>query len=815
MSELLRLWRAVTQLAPRWRPGVWTALLLVVLPVACSSHLADDLMEVTDARHLQVVNASSGQVMLNEPTVRLPARVDSDPAGGLRHISFEIPLDQYMSPPPLPEPGQRLPPGRALLFSQAIDGMDVYLNGVWVAGLPRTTEQARYRWNRPLVVPLARRLLRQDRPNTVVVELSSQDGRTMLPPIYMGSVTAANLAFELTAFIGSSMANASNLLCLLAGLFLLGAGWVSREDGRAFALAGALTTVWAVMFSLVLMPYVPTAWQPVREWAQYVCLGAVAVLLTLFVFAFIGERMPLRARQALYAAALSVPLVYPVAGLAVRGWIAQYWLPLLMLFYVYATVRLAQHAVRTRRRPAFLLLALSILTQVFALHDHNVVAQLLPLSVPCAGWTLAHLLTSPVLLSHLTMPLLLLVMAQGLLERMRSYVLRIQQSNDTLQATLAQRERELQVTYQRQREMENEAAVQSERDRIYRDLHDGIGSKLVTTLFGVREGELSAAQLEHRLLDALKDLRETISVTQPREMRPIQDIVFAYASSLDEVLSSDDFSVEIDIAEGQELVLLGDEARSLLRIVEETVANTVKYAGATRLRVSMRVDARNVLRLSLDDDGRGVWVQPMGVTGPAGQGAEGGDNGVGVAVEADLGGRAQARPRDGRVHPGNTTVRPPREGLVASLHQPVGVLSGGRGLAGMRERTRQMGGRYRFVRTRHGAHTRVHLPLGPIAHEPQGGAAVEVPAPDAMAAVVPAAPAATVVPVPAAASVVSVALTDSAAQGCHDTVQVASFTLPSTETRDPTYRSRSATAESASTQAIASQAAVANTGSPL
>lgn len=553
--------------------------------------------------------------------------------------------------------------------------MDVYLNGVWVAGLPRTNGAVRYRWNRPLVVPLARRLLRPDGPNTVVVELSSYEARTLLPPMYVGSVASANLAFEMTAFIGSSMANASNLLCLLAGLFLLGAGWVSREEGRAFALAGALTTVWAVMFSLVLMPYMPVAWQPVREWLQYVCLGGVAILLTLFVFAFIGERMPTPARRALFAAAISVPVLYPVADLPMRGWMAQYWLPLLMLFYVYATGRLALHAVRTRRRPAFLLLALNILTQVFALHDHNVVAQLWAWPVPGQGWTLTHLLAAPVLLSHLTLPLLLLVMGQSLLEQMRSHVSRIRQSNEVLSSTLAQRERELQVSYQRQREMENEAAAQSERDRIYRELHDGIGSKLVTTLFSVREREISTPQLEQRLLDALKDLRETISETQPREMRPIQDILFGYASGLDEALSSDQFHVEIDIAEGREAVLLGDEARSLLRIVEETVANTVKHAGATKLRLSMAVDDRNVLRLCMDDNGRTAAAEAMD--------GEGG-----------------------------------RAGLMAALKPAAHILSGGRGLAGMRSRAQQMGARYRFVRTRHGAHTRVHLPLGPRAPEP-------------------------------------------------------------------------------------------------
>jgi signal transduction histidine kinase len=656
--------QAVPERRALWRrPGSWIALALLLLPVACTSLLVQDLTEVGEARHLQIVDMASGRMMQNEAVVKLPSRVDSDPQTGLRQISFEIPIDHYMQAPELPAPGQRVPPGRALLVSQAIEGMDIYLNGVWVAGLPRTNQEVRYRWNRPLVVPLARRLLRPGGANTVVIEFSSQDSRSLLPPLYIGGVASANLVFELTAFIGSSMANASNLLCLLAGLFLLGAGVVSREDGRAFTLAGALTTVWAVLFWLVLLPYVPVEWLAVRDWLQYACLGAIVALLTLFVFAFIGERMPDRVRRAMWTAVLAVPLIFPFGGPGLRGWLAQYWLPLLMLFYLYATVRLARHAVRTRRRSAFLLLALSILTQVFALHDHNVVAQLVPLQVPGPGWSLSHVLAAPLLLSHLTMPLLLLVMAQNLLAQLGSYVERIRKANDVLQDTLAQRERELLVSYQRQRDMESESAAQSERDRIYRELHDGIGSKLVTTLFSVRDRDINHGQLEHRLLDALKDLRETISVTQPQEERSIQDVLFTYATNLDEALSSDTFHVEIDIPDDRDVVLLGDAARGLLRIVEETVANTVKYAGATRLRLSLRLDERNLLRLDIDDNGQG-------------------------------------------------------DGLAEAMKRSAPMLSGGRGLAGMRTRARQLGGRYRFVRTRQGAHTRLRLPLGPAALDP-------------------------------------------------------------------------------------------------
>jgi len=655
----------MTSAAPpvRWqvrlRPALWLAVVLLLLPFACTSRLVHDLTEVTEVTALQVVQASTGRVLLQAPRMEIPAQLETGVDTGLRRLRFEIPIDHYLAAPEVPEPGERVPPGKALLVSQAVYGMDLYLNGVWIAGLPRSNEAVRYRWHRPLVAPLARRLLRTDGPNLITVELSSHDPRTLLPPLYIGGMASANLVFELNTFIGSSLANASNLLCLIAGLFLLGAGIVSREEGRAFALAGALTTVWALLFWLVLLPYVPLPLVGLWTWLQYVCLGGVVSLLTLFLFAFIGKRMPRRARQAMVVAALTAPLLYPLAGEQLRAWLAQYWLPLLMLFYLYATVRLARHAVRTRSRPEFVLLALAILTQVFAVHDHNVLAQLLPVHIPGPGWTLAHLLAAPLLLSHLTMPLLLLVTGQRLLARIRSQVERIRRSHQVLSDTLAQRERELLVSYQRQRDMENEAAAQSERDRIYRELHDGIGSKLVTTLFSVQDRALQHEQLEARLLETLKDLRETISVTHPREERSIQDVLFTYASNLDEALSSDSFRVEIDIPEGREVVLLGEQSRSLLRIVEETVANTVKYAGASRLRLGLRLDDHDVLRLSIDDNGQGENA-PLVTTASS-------------------------------------------------------AWSGGRGLDGMQARAQQMGGRYRFLRTSHGAHTRVLLPLRPSA----------------------------------------------------------------------------------------------------
>ncbi|WP_431103083.1 sensor histidine kinase [Roseateles noduli] len=270
------------------------------------------------------------------------------------------------------------------------------------------------------------------------------------------------------------------------------------------------------------------------------------------------------------------------------------------------------------------------------------------------------MLVTPIFLSHLSVPLLLFVVAQILLTKFQASVKRVRDNNRILTDTLQQRERELLISYNRQREMETESAAQAERDRIYRDLHDGIGSKLVTTLFSVRDREIDHDRLERGLMDALKDLREIISVTEVHEQRTIHDILFTYCSNLDESLTRADFQIEYDIPEGPEIVLLADLSRQVMRIVEESVANTIKYAQASRLSIRMTVQQGARLEVLIEDNGQSGAAQ-----------------------------------RDER----------------AATSGDESPLTGGTGLHGLRRRAERIGAVFHFERTPQGARTCLSLPL--------------------------------------------------------------------------------------------------------
>lgn len=654
----------------------WLTLMVLIVLTAGTSRLTQRIDWLKEARNFEVVEDTvlttgvgpeaerlGGQVRDHRAVIALPFVWEGAHDNRLKRFRFTLDISGYVAPQDgCCTAGQRSP-AKSLLISQAINGMDVYLNGVWIAGLPKSDVRGSYRWQRPLLAPLARRLLRDDGPNIVTIESTTWDPHILVPPIYVGDTASLGTIHELTTFIGWSLAQASNVFCLLAGMFLVGAWLASPRDGVVFAHAGITTVMWSLLYWLVLLPYVPANLLESWVWARYACLGGVVAVLTLFLHTFIGQPLGVRGRLILMIAASSASLASPFVGETGRVWLDHYWLPLLLLFHLHACARLLLHAVRTRSRPAMSLLFQSVLAQVFALHDHNVTVQVVRFTPVESGWSLSDLLVAPIYLSHLSVPLLLFVVAQILLTTFQANVRRIRDNNRILTETLQQRERELLVSHSRQREMEAEAAAQGERDRIYRDLHDGIGSKLITTLFSVRDRAINHERLEVQLMDALRDLREIISVTDPQEQRSIQDVLFTFCAHLDESLGRAEFSVEFDIEEGHEVVLLADQSKQIMRIVEESVANTIKYAGASRLRLSLRVDGLSMTVL-IEDNGHG---------------GHGGQGGQGATAQA-----------------------------AAPVRSP---LSGGSGLAGMRRRAERLGATFEFQRRAEGAVTRLSLPL--------------------------------------------------------------------------------------------------------
>lgn len=149
----------------------------------------------------------------------------------------------------------------------------------------------------------------------------------------------------------------------------------------------------------------------------------------------------------------------------------------------------------------------------------------------------------------------------------------------------------------------SEAARQSERTRIARDLHDLVGHQLTALSINLQIAERQASgEAKPRIAESralarllLSDVREAVSTLREQavlDFRRAIALVTEKAPGID---------VELDIED--ELVIDDVEiAESLLRCVQEALTNTLRHAGAERCWIRLwQEDGR--LKLHVRDDG--------------------------------------------------------------------------------------------------------------------------------------------------------------------------------------------------------------------
>lgn len=177
-----------------------------------------------------------------------------------------------------------------------------------------------------------------------------------------------------------------------------------------------------------------------------------------------------------------------------------------------------------------------------------------------------------------------------------------------------------------------ERAVQQERLRIARELHDmmahslgviaiqaGMGSRVIDTQPAEARGALRT--IEHSSRETLAGLRRMLGVL--RQADP-GDAALAPApglAMLDQlVASAATAGVTMEVSwRGERPALPPDVDLAAYRVVQESVTNVVRHAGADRCRVSL--DGRDgALRVEVTDDGRGG---PLGLVPPSGYGIAG------------------------------------------------------------------------------------------------------------------------------------------------------------------------------------------------
>jgi signal transduction histidine kinase len=160
-------------------------------------------------------------------------------------------------------------------------------------------------------------------------------------------------------------------------------------------------------------------------------------------------------------------------------------------------------------------------------------------------------------------------------------------------------------------------AVRDERQRIMRELHDGVGSQLVGLLSLVGRLDADPAVLESHVKQALDEMRMVVDSLQPLQ----GDLVTVLAMlryRLQPRLQAAGLVVRWDVSPLQSMPEISPQvALQVQRIVLEAVTNVMRHARADAIELQARPVDRGELELTLADNGVGP---PQDGCGGAGQG---------------------------------------------------------------------------------------------------------------------------------------------------------------------------------------------------
>lgn len=198
-----------------------------------------------------------------------------------------------------------------------------------------------------------------------------------------------------------------------------------------------------------------------------------------------------------------------------------------------------------------------------------------------------------------------LVLAYIVINRFREASAQARDLMATLAARVAAKEEELRRSYAQLERLAQDEARSSERARILRDMHDGVGSHISTAIRQLQSGRASSEEVLQTLRDSLDQLKLSIDSMN----LPQGDITALLANlryRLAPRLAASDIELQWEVDLIEPLPALDAAAmRQLQFIVFEALSNVLQHAHARVLRIEARAGEGGGAVLRIADDGRG------------------------------------------------------------------------------------------------------------------------------------------------------------------------------------------------------------------
>jgi signal transduction histidine kinase len=397
------------------------------------------------------------------------------------------------------------------------------------------------------------------------------------------------------------MVAAVSLMLGLMSLLL----WLNTRE-RLFGLLAAATFAWTIRLGLTPLETPPMSFE-VWYYLQKLSFTAYCGFLFLFMWDLFEYRQgPIR--SFVHGLLFLGPVWLAVTVYFNSYTMYQSWMAIITLTSVVALVKLFHRARWGLDANQRLMVVFGAATMATGVRDFAVVNMGLPGDADIRWMTVGSLM-------------LMYALGWVLVRRVSAAMEQVRLLNAELSRKVGEREDELQRLFEQLRLVESQRVLDTERRRLTRDMHDGLGSQLVQALNVVRGGgeQVDSSAVAAMLNHALEDLRMTLDSLEPME-GDLTTILGTLRQRIAPALQA--ARIELDWQVQEVPAVPGLEARGVLhvfRCLQEVFANVLKHAQAQRVTVSTR-DLGGQVELCVRDDGVGLGQLDRRRVGGGGRG---------------------------------------------------------------------------------------------------------------------------------------------------------------------------------------------------
>lgn len=484
-----------------------------------------------------------------------------------------------------------------LYLSRLSLNAEAFLNGEKIGSGGAFEEPIARHWNRPLLFAIPPHLLKPQDNLLMVRVIAPSHSQGMLSPPQIDTLENLQPRFEEARFIRITLNQTSSLLIVGIGLLMLSLWWRRKQD-TAYGLFGLAAFVWALQS---LNFYIITAPLPTPQWELFVnaSFQAIATLWLISLLDFVGIRLK-RFNQLLWGILILSPLTLLLTSAAHFTDVTDFWHLVTMTVVIAGLILLAKEGFMHGNKDARVLLMTLSIILLFAFHDWLIHTNI-------AG--LNRLVSGEEYLMQFSAPMLFLIVGLMMTSRYVGALNDYEQLNQQLEQRVVSKHEELNQNFQQLQSILKEQASLEERERIYQDLHDDLGAKLLTLVY--RAQDSNNAELAR---SALQDLRDVVSRAGTEHI-PLTDAMADYRIECEKRLSDVHIQLVWQIEmKADHLLLTQPQVLNLGRIIREAVSNVIRHAQASQVTVNLS-SRESHLSLTVSDNGIGLPTESASTKG--------------------------------------------------------------------------------------------------------------------------------------------------------------------------------------------------------